>query len=92
MVPTVEVLKLVQAYVNEDNYTVWNDLARNLANIALLLQYTDYYNEYKAFARKLFEKVVAKVGWNATKDESKLSISVFFFFSRSDIRFILVST
>lgn len=73
MVPTVEVLKLVQAYVNEDNYTVWNDLARNLANIALLLQYTDYYEEYKAFARKLFEKVVAKVGWNATKDENHLT-------------------
>lgn len=73
MVPTVEVLKLVHAYINEDNYTVWNDLARNLSNIALLLQYTDYYEEYKAFARTLFEKIVNKVGWNATKDENHLT-------------------
>lgn len=71
MVSTVEVLKFVQSYTNEDNYTVWNDLAQNLANIALLLQYTKYYDQYKVFVRNLFRKIAAKVGWEAAKEESQ---------------------
>ncbi|XP_029649744.1 puromycin-sensitive aminopeptidase [Octopus sinensis] len=73
MVSTVEVLKFVQSYKNEDNYTVWNDLAQNLTNIALLLQYTKYYDQYKVFVRNLFRKIAAKVGWEATKEENHLT-------------------
>ncbi|GAB1610661.1 puromycin-sensitive aminopeptidase-like [Argonauta hians] len=73
MVPTVEVLKFVQSYKNEDNYTVWNDLAQNLANIALLLQYTNYYDQYKVFVRNLLEKIAGKVGWEAAADENHLT-------------------
>jgi len=38
---SVDVLKVVEGYVNEDNYTVWSDLSVNLKTFAGMLQYTD---------------------------------------------------
>ncbi|XP_041374476.1 puromycin-sensitive aminopeptidase-like [Gigantopelta aegis] len=72
MVSSVDILKVVEAYANEDNYTVWTDLSQNLSGLALLLQYTDAYDNYKLFAKKLFRTIAKKVGWDAKNDEGHL--------------------
>ncbi|KAL8585740.1 hypothetical protein ACOMHN_056369 [Nucella lapillus] len=69
----VEVLKVTEAFVNEDNYTVWSDLSGSLSSVALLLQHTDAYPEYKAFARKLFATVAKTVGWDPKPDDGHLT-------------------
>ncbi|XP_046581725.1 puromycin-sensitive aminopeptidase-like isoform X2 [Haliotis rubra] len=73
MAASEDVLKVVEAFINEDNYTVWNDLALNLSSMAVLLQYTDSYDLYKTFARDLFSQVVKTVGWDKKEGESHLT-------------------
>jgi puromycin-sensitive aminopeptidase len=70
---TVDVLKVAEAFVNETNYTVWSDLTSNLGAISIILQYTDQHENYKAFNRKLYGTIGAKLGWNPKEGESKLS-------------------
>jgi puromycin-sensitive aminopeptidase len=66
------VLKVVKAFSTETNYTVWTDLTNNLAQLSVLLQYTDSYEHFKAFKRSLYSTVMATVGWEAKKDEGHL--------------------
>ncbi|XP_071101495.1 puromycin-sensitive aminopeptidase-like [Haliotis cracherodii] len=73
MAASEDVLKVAEAFINEDNYTVWNDLALNLSSMAVLLQYTDCYDLYKAFARDLFSQVAQTVGWDKKEGESQLT-------------------
>ena len=68
---TVDVLKVAEAFVNETNYTVWSDLTTNLGSISIILQYTDLHDNYKAFNRKLYASIGAKLGWDAKEGESK---------------------
>lgn len=44
---TVEYLKVLQGFVDEDNYTVWSDLASNLEQLGKLMQYTGMLNTLK---------------------------------------------
>ena len=67
----VDVLKVVQAFENETNYTVWSDLASNLASVGLCLQYTDFYDLFKAFGRSVFGGVAAKLGWDKKEGEGE---------------------
>ncbi len=66
---TVDVLKLAEAFVNENNYTVWSDLSTNLGVVSTLLQYTDFHDKYKAFIRRLFSAVTQKLGWEPKPGE-----------------------
>ena len=68
-VPLVQVLHLAEAFQNETNYTVWNDLSMNLGTPLLLSQYTDYYDAAKAFICKLFSPIGKKLGWDAKDGE-----------------------
>jgi len=69
---TVDVLKVAEAFVNESNYTVWSDLTTNLGSISIILQYTDLHDDYKAFNRKLYAGIGAKLGWDPKEGESHL--------------------
>ncbi|XP_076459324.1 puromycin-sensitive aminopeptidase-like isoform X2 [Babylonia areolata] len=69
----VDVLKVTEAFVNEDNYTVWSDLSGGLASVAVLLQYTDVYPEYKTYACKLYSTIAASVGWDPKEDDGPLT-------------------
>ncbi|KAK2165380.1 hypothetical protein LSH36_51g04005 [Paralvinella palmiformis] len=71
-VPLVQVLRLAEAFQNETNYTVWNDLSMNLGTPLLLSQYTDYYDAAKAFICKLFGPIGKKLGWDAKDGEPHL--------------------
>lgn len=69
----VDVLKVTEAFLNEDNFTVWSDLSQNLSDVALLLQYTDAYPEFKTFARGLFSVIAGTVGWDSKPSEGHLT-------------------
>lgn len=70
--PTVDFLKLAMAYKDEDNYTVWSDLSSNLSSLSVILQYTEYYNNYQAYIRDLFKPIGAKLGWKPKPKEGHL--------------------
>ncbi|XP_064598635.1 puromycin-sensitive aminopeptidase-like isoform X2 [Liolophura sinensis] len=71
-ISTVDVLKVSEAFTNEENYTVWSDLNKNLSQIALLIQYTDYYDDYKSFSKKLFGPLGERLGWDTKPNEGPL--------------------
>ncbi|XP_012990861.1 puromycin-sensitive aminopeptidase isoform X2 [Esox lucius] len=71
MISTVEVLKLMEAFVNEPNYTVWSDLSCNLGVLSSLLSHTDYHEEIQEFIRDLFTPIGLKLGWECKQGEGE---------------------
>ena len=69
---TVEVLKLMEAFVNEDNFTVWSSINNCLAKVSVLVSHTDYEDEYKAYGRRLLANIYQRLGWVAKPGESHL--------------------
>ena len=64
-----EVLKVVEAFSNETNYTVWNDLISNLGGVGAILQYSDCYPSFQSFGVKLYEPIGNKLGWEPIEGE-----------------------
>ena len=66
---TVDVLKVARAFENETNYTVWSDLATNLSDVSVKIQYTDQHDNFKSFIRSLFGNIANKLGWEKKDGE-----------------------
>ncbi|XP_019614242.1 PREDICTED: puromycin-sensitive aminopeptidase-like isoform X6 [Branchiostoma belcheri] len=69
---TVDILRVMEAFVNESNYTVWSDLAANIASLSTLLSGTDCYPNFKLFVQDLFKVVGEKLGWDPKDGEGHL--------------------
>ncbi|XP_064466191.1 puromycin-sensitive aminopeptidase-like isoform X2 [Ornithodoros turicata] len=69
---TVEALKLMEAFVNEDNCNVWCSISSCLGNLNQLLLHTDLQPLLHAYGCKLFSTIFAKVGWDAKPNEGHL--------------------
>jgi hypothetical protein len=69
--PTVEVLKLMEAFTNEDNFTVWSTINNCLSKLSSLLAYTDYEDLFKAYGRRLMQGVYSRTGWDPRDNESE---------------------
>lgn len=65
----VTVLKVAQAFSSETNYTVWSDLSTNLTSLSILLQYSDFHDNFKAFVCSLYSNIMANVGWDVKENE-----------------------
>ena len=70
--PTVEILKLLQAFSDEDNYTVWSSINTCLGKLNMILSYTDSQPLFHNFGRKLLAKTYSKLGWQPVIGESHL--------------------
>nr|CAD7257222.1 unnamed protein product [Timema shepardi] len=70
--PTVEVLKLMQAFSQEDNYTVWSSIANSLSKLSLLLSHTDFDDLFRLYGRRLMKGVGDRLGWDPKPKESHL--------------------
>lgn len=70
-VSAVDVLKVAEAYLNEKDYTVWNDLSLNMSGVSIPLQYTDSCNDFKRYTRDLFRPIATELGWEAKDGEGK---------------------
>jgi puromycin-sensitive aminopeptidase len=69
---TVEVLKLLQAYEDETDYTVWSSISNVLVKLNMLLSYTDCAELFKGFQKKILSKVSKRLGWNPHPEERHL--------------------
>ena len=68
-----DVLKVVEAFSNETNYTVWNDLISNMGGVGAILQYSDCYPSFQAFGIKLYEPIGNKLGWDPVEGEGRIT-------------------
>jgi puromycin-sensitive aminopeptidase len=67
--PTVQALKLAEAYKNENNYSVWMELTANLNQIANLMHSEDFYPFYRKYCQEIYQKIVKKLGWRGSSNE-----------------------
>jgi puromycin-sensitive aminopeptidase len=67
--PSVDALKFLDAYTNEDNYTVWVEIASGLARFEQLLAHSKSKENLDALSRKLFSPLVDKLGWQSKDAE-----------------------
>uniref|UniRef100_H2QDA2 Aminopeptidase n=1 Tax=Pan troglodytes TaxID=9598 RepID=H2QDA2_PANTR len=72
IISTVEVLKVMEAFVNEPNYTVWSDLSCNLGILSTLLSHTDFYEEIQEFVKDVFSPIGERLGWDPKPGEGHL--------------------
>lgn len=67
---TVEVLELLEAYINEDEYTVWVEIIGGLSHLAKILEDEKFYPRFEEYARGVLNKMIVKVGWSKKPKES----------------------
>lgn len=67
---TVDTLKLLETYADEDNTFVWDVMTGVLAGIRGTMRDEDLREAMKPFGRKLAAKQVARLGWDAKDGES----------------------
>uniref|UniRef100_A0A7N4NG19 Aminopeptidase n=1 Tax=Sarcophilus harrisii TaxID=9305 RepID=A0A7N4NG19_SARHA len=72
IISTVDVLKVMEAFVNEPNYTVWSDLSCNLGILSTLLSHTDFYEEIQLFVKDVFSPIGERLGWDPKPGEGHL--------------------
>lgn len=62
---------MMEAFVNEPNYTVWSDLSCNLGVLSSLLSHTDFHEDIQEFIRDLFTPIGLKLGWDSKPGEGE---------------------
>ena len=72
LLPVTRFLSLVPAYEEEQDASVWSDLASNLQDINNLLANEPYHQKFQTFARDLFRPAARRMGWEAHSGESHL--------------------
>ncbi|GIT44030.1 MAG: hypothetical protein Ct9H300mP11_19660 [Chloroflexota bacterium] len=61
LLPVTQFLSLAQAYQNEDDPSVWSDLASNLRDIEQLICEEPIHSAYQSFARGIFGPAARKL-------------------------------
>lgn len=69
---TVESLKLVDAYRNEDNFTVWSSICTSLSKLKNILSHTDLTEKFNAYGISIFAPLADKLGWETKPNENHL--------------------
>ena len=73
---TVDFLKLLCGYKDETEYIVWNDLFDNLSQLALVLQNTDVFKEFKQFVIGLCKPALQRLGTSPKDGEGEIIINL----------------
>jgi len=73
MLKFCQVLKFLEAFRHEDNFTVWSSISNIMQKLNILLEYTDCHEQFQSYGRYLFSLIEDKVGWDANPSESKFS-------------------
>ncbi|XP_072947418.1 puromycin-sensitive aminopeptidase [Epargyreus clarus] len=69
---TAESLKLMEAFSNETNFTVWSSISNCLSKLSALFSHTALDKPLKNYGRQLFANVTRRLGWDAEPNESHL--------------------
>jgi len=72
ILPVSQFLTVAAVYQNEDDASVWSDLASNLRDVENLIANQPYYQPYRSFARNLFRSAATRIGWDARPGEGHL--------------------
>jgi puromycin-sensitive aminopeptidase len=67
--PTIEALKLLQAYENEDNPVVWGIMAANIASVRTAMDNEELRERMKPFVRNLAATQFQRLGWEEQPNE-----------------------
>jgi puromycin-sensitive aminopeptidase len=71
-ISTVESLKLVDAYRNEDNFTVWSSICTSLSKLKNILSHTDMIETFNSYGISIFGPLAEKLGWESKPNENHL--------------------
>ncbi|KAL3276182.1 hypothetical protein HHI36_020900 [Cryptolaemus montrouzieri] len=69
---TVQILKLLQAFEDETDYTVWSSICGILSRVSVLLSHTDCEEAFQVYQRNLLRKISKRLGWDPQPDETHL--------------------
>ncbi len=72
ILPVTQFLELARAYGNEDDASVWGDLASNLRDIEQLISTESFHPAYQQFARGIFGPAARRAGWVLQPDDGHL--------------------
>lgn len=70
VIPTTDALEFISAYKNEDNYTVWVEIASGLARIEQLIAKTNAKSDFDRYVVNIFSPIAKRLGWDKTEGES----------------------
>lgn len=66
---TVDGLRLLQAYKDEDSYIVWNGINNAVNSLSALLSDEEYYCNYQRFVLDIFSNIKTKICWDEKEGE-----------------------
>ena len=72
LLPVTRFLTLAEAYQDENDASVWSDLATNLREIEGLISQEPYLDTFRAFGRRLFAPAAHRSGWEPRAGEGHL--------------------
>jgi len=67
---TVEGLRLLKAYKDEDSYIVWNAISNSIAKLQVIVADQDYFENYKRFVLDVFSVIKTKITWDPATNET----------------------
>jgi len=70
IIPTTNALEFLSAYKNEDNYTVWVEIASGLSKIEQVLLNKKIEPEFNKLIVELFTPIWKKLGWEKKENEN----------------------
>ena len=69
---TVDGMRLLQAYKDEESYIVWNGVDNAISSLSSLLADEDYYEDYQRFVLHLYSSIKNKICWDEKEGEGHL--------------------
>lgn len=67
---TVEGLRLLKAYKNEDSYIVWNAINNSIAKLQVIVADQDCYENFKRFVLDVFSVIKTNTTWDPAANET----------------------
>ena len=74
--PVAQLLDLARAYVDETEYAVWSDMSANMGSLDNLLSDQPYHDDFRSYARGVFQAAGQRAGWDARPGEGQLDALV----------------
>ena len=72
MLPATTYLSLAEAFMGEDDATVWGSLSASFGGLTALLRDQPYLPKFEAFAGEAYRDIVGVVGWEPAPGEGHL--------------------
>ncbi|KAK9876801.1 hypothetical protein WA026_015039 [Henosepilachna vigintioctopunctata] len=69
---TVDILKLLNAFEDETEYTVWSSICNIISKLSVLLSHTDCEEAFLQYQRKLLYNISRSLGWDPKPNETHL--------------------